>query len=77
MDGGSQPLLGPSNIASASSTEEGEERGYGTVDFAAVRYEHTYVRTYVRTYVGTYVRTYVRMYVPTYVRTYIRTYVRM
>jgi tellurite resistance protein TerC len=48
VDGGSQPLLAPANVTSASSSEEGQERGYGTVDFAAVRRDNPGMRTETR-----------------------------
>jgi len=48
VDAASQPLLPAENIRASSSTEEGEEQGYGTIDFAAVRRQHPDIRTETR-----------------------------
>jgi tellurite resistance protein TerC len=47
VDGASQPLL-PSENTPASSSTDTEERGYGTIDFSAIRTQHPHVRTETR-----------------------------
>jgi len=48
VDDASQPLIPANGVTRAAQTEDGEERGYGSVDFSEARQAHPAARTQMR-----------------------------